>query len=504
MTANQKNPDEDEFIGLYILRIAQAHARRLVLTAAAAATVVAVVAGVYLIWGQPTVRSGTLQFRPTFAGASEGHYPNDLPFSPSDITAASVIDAVYDKNNIKEYCGREEFRPAIYVDQHSMAYAALDAEYEARLTDPALSAVQRAQLQQEYETRRSALPLGFRLVFLVPQACDELSEAAMSKVLVDVLSTWAEESEKRRGVLNVRVHVLTPNVLDVGLNDAPSRLIRADLIRTALRRLVENVREVEQQPGATLVRFGERKVSFAEVRVQFEDLIQARLEPLVIAAGRGMGRDSIGWVEQALTAARHEALAAEGRARAYLDALREYSGVAQTVDGPRPGGVQGGSSDVQSLTPQIDSTFIDRIIDMSAENIVFRQTMTRSMVAATVEAVDTRAKVSYYENLASAMQRSSSLSLSGEEVDVRLAGIVADGKALAAEFNGLYDEFSRVSLRPQAGLYQTEEPVRSAVERAFSPRDFVIAVMSAFALAWLLTLAVFIVRSRITPVAGRA
>lgn len=504
MTANQQKPDDDEFIGLYILRIAQTHARRLVLTAGLVAGVVALIAGVYLIWGQPTVRSATLQFRPTFSGAADGLYPNQLPFSPSDITAPSVIDAVFDKNNIKEFCSREDFRSAIYVDQHSMAYAALDAEYEARLTDPALSGVQRAQLQEEYETRRAALPLGLRLVFLVPAACDQLPGTAVSKVLADVLSTWAEESETRRGVLNVRVQVLTPNVLDVGLSDAPSRLIRADLIRTALRRLVDNVREVEKLPGAQLVRFGERKVSFAEVRAQFQDLIQARLEPLVIAAGRGMGRDSAGWVEQALTAARHEQLAAEGRARAYLDALREYSGVAQTVDGRQQASGQTGSSDVQTLTPQIDSTFIDRIIDMSAENIAFRQSMTRSMVLANVEAVDSRAKVSYYENLSSSMQQPSSMSLPGEEVDTRLAGIVADGKALAAEFNGLYEEFSRVSLRPQAGLYQTEQPAQSAVEREFSLRDYVLTVLGAFVVAWLLTLAAFLVRSRMRPAPARA
>ena len=62
--------------------------RRLIWQGTLSATAIAaLLGGLYLLALQPTAWSATLGFRPLFDGASEGKYPNGLPFAPADITA---------------------------------------------------------------------------------------------------------------------------------------------------------------------------------------------------------------------------------------------------------------------------------------------------------------------------------------------------------------------------------------------------------------------------------
>lgn len=470
-------------------------------TVLAATAIAVILGGLYLWWWQPVRRTWTLEFRPTFAGAADGHYPNGLTFGPSDVSAASVMQAVFDRNEIQQYCTVDQFRSGFFVEQRSVEFELLDLEFQDRLGEARLTAVERERLQAEYRARRAALPLTYRIVFAMPSACAEMPGQVVTKALSDVLTAWAEQSESQRGVLDIQVQVLSPGSLDVGLDDAGSRLIRADLIRTALRRLEANVQEVELLPGASLIRLGDNRVTFAEVRTRLRDLVQARLEPLLIAAGRGLGRESIAWVDEALAAAARDQQVAEGKELAYRDALREYSGTPQT---PAAGGTATppatAPSDVQTLMPQIDRTFIDRIIDMSGPNTSFRQEMTRLMMQANIDAVEHRANVSHYEHMAASLRRPGAEGMTPEVIDARLEEIVTEGKRLADEFNRLYDEFSRVSLRASAMMFQTDKPVASETLRAFSFRGYVVLVTATFLVSLVLTLAVCLVRRRLRAV----
>jgi hypothetical protein len=463
--------------------------------AAGVALLTAIISGIYFLFLQEVRQASVLEFRPTFLGIDSGQYPNGLPFSPSDVAAGPVVDLVFDANNIADYCPREAFRGGFFVEQRSDQSAFLDAEYQARLSDLRISAVERQRLQAEYESKRAALPVQFRLVFVKPRQCSAIPQVIVSKVIADVLTTWASESESKRGVLNHNVEVLTPAMLDVGVDQQSSKLLRADLIRTALWRIVESVDKVEDVPGAALVRYGEGRLTFMEVRNKLVDLVRSRLEPLVAIAGQTMVRESVAWVTETVAAAEREQQAAEGRAAANREALQLYSGMSQTP-GPARSGTQTTptGSDVQTISPQIDSTFIDRIVEMSSANTLFRQQLTESMVQATVEAVAAQERAAYYRRLLETLRGPASQQLTGEEVDARLAAIVEQGQHLTRQFNELYSEFSRVGLRTAGAMYQTEKPVATEVSRSFGLRGLIFLVASMFVMALLLALAFFVGR----------
>ena len=442
--------------------------RRLLLLATLAATVlVAIGVGTYYVM-QPTRWIASIGFRPTFAGIELGQYPNKLPFSPGDLIDATILDQVFDRNHIEDFCKREEFRASVAVDETSPELQLLDLDYLGRLSDARLTAVDRQRLQEEYLGRRQTVPHQYRLMFIKSRDCGRIPQTVVSKALNDVLQIWANDSETKRGVLKARVPVLTPEIFNiVGSANGQSLLVHVDLVRSQFTRLIANIQEVEKLPGADLVRRGENRPSLAEVRARLEDLAQAELDPLAAVAGRGLGQESIRWAEQALAVARERNEAAQARADAYRDALREYSGIAPP---PSAGIVQEPRSqpDVRPMTTQIDQTFIDKIVELSAANTKFRQEITREMVDASVEGISSATAVRHYEQLLAALKTGSNVSLTPAEVTAHLTALIEEGKRLARDFDELYDEYSRVTLRPSGLMYRVEQPVSTAIVRSFS------------------------------------
>jgi len=314
--------------------------------------------------------------------------------------------------------------------------------------------------------------------------------------MTDVLATWASESEAKRGVLNHQVEVLTPGMLDVGEGMESSRLLRADLLRTALLRIVANVDDVHKVPGAGLIRYGEKRLTFMEVRNKLVDLVKSRLEPLVASAGQSMARDAVAWLTETVAGVEREHQTAAAKATAHREALQLYSGMTRTAASGAGQATpsKSGPVDVQSISPQIDDTFIDRIVEMSADNTAFRQELTLSMVGASVQAVEAEERAAYYRRLLQTLRSAAGTQLPPAEIDARLDGIVAQGKELTRQFNELYQEFSRVSLRAAAALYQTDKPVATEVSRNFSAWELLLLLVGVFVAALLFAFGRVVIR----------
>lgn len=456
------------------------HRRLLVVTTLATTVLATLLSAVHFFWWQPVRWTASLEFRPTFEGAEGGRYPNGLPFAPSDITDPSVLDQVFDTNHIQDFCQRNEFRLAFFIERQSSELQLIDSDYQSQLADTTLTTVDRQRVMDEYRARRSSAPSQYRVTFMRSAACRTLPTAVAVKMLDDALSTWANDSESKRGVLNRRVKVLTPNIFDLAAGGKRSGFVQANLVWANLDRVIRNIAQVETLTGSELVRVGERQISFAEVRAKMEDLQHSHLDVLLATAGAGRSPESLSWVEATLATATSEQAVAQDRARANLDALREYSGV-MTQPGPPRGESQRppGAADVQGLMPQIDATFIDRLMEMSAPNTTFRQDLTRSMVKATLEAVEYQSIVNHYRQLLAALRRGSS-STPVAEFDARLSEIVSECKDLTRQFNDLYDELSRIGLRTGPSMFRTERPAAVEIARPFLLQAYVTTIGLVF------------------------
>ena len=127
--ASNKEPDEVSIVGL--MTPLWSHRRLLVVTTIAMTGLAIAFSGIHYL-SQPVRWTASVEFRPTFEGAAAGKYPNLLPFSPSDIIDPSVLDQVFDTNKIQDFCPRNDFRSAFFVELRSSELQLIDSDYQAR------------------------------------------------------------------------------------------------------------------------------------------------------------------------------------------------------------------------------------------------------------------------------------------------------------------------------------------------------------------------------------
>lgn len=452
--------------------------RRVIIQRTVVATLLITIAAVGYYVFQPATSTGSIGFRPTFAGAARGEYPNGLPFGPSDVVASAVLEEVHQRNALTDVCGLGEFVRGFSQVQDSDAHRFLASEFDVRLREPRLSAVDRDRISEEYKTRRAALPASFRIIFTQPLACPGLESLTISKIMSDVVTVWADQSELRRGVTSARVAVLTPGVLDEPVGVPVLRVARGEVLRTALFRVLTNLGELSEVPGMELIRDPESGVNLLELRARLSALINNRLETLIL---QGSTESEMGeattWISEARTTALEKQKELLEKEAVYRRALREYTGETNAIAGPTgrtPAGA--GSSDLTGLAPQIDATFIDRIVRMSQASSEFRQELTRNMVSASIEAVEHGATAAHYARLLDTLRRPQG-ALSQAEFDRRLKLIADEGRLIVVRMNKINAEHGKVSMRPDAGLFTIEAPPTVTVVRPFTRVYLVLAVM---------------------------
>jgi hypothetical protein len=89
------------------------------------------------------------------------------------------------------------------------------------------------------------------------------------------------------------------------------------------------------------------------------------------------------------------------------------------------------------------SSSVGSVLEMSAPNAAFRQEPTRA--------------TNHYKQLLAALKSGGS-GASAADLGSRLNEIVTEGKDLTRQFDGLYDEWSRVAFRTGSAMYRTEMP----------------------------------------------
>ena len=442
-------------------------------------TLLTAIGGGFYFFLQPVRWTAFLDFKPVFGGAEDGQYPNGLAFSPTDIVDRAVVDAVFNKNQLEAYCSADTFRSGMVVQELSPRLQFLMLEFESLLSQSGLSTIERQRIQDEFVNRRSALPLEYRLTFVRPPECSSLPPLLVSKAMTEILETWANEAQAKRGVLTFKVSMLSPGIFDQPAARQGALLVRADLLRTAISRVILNIMAVEELPGAPLARGSDRQISLGEIRAELEDLRQARLDPLVAQAGRELGPQSLRWIEQSLQSATVTLKSAQERAEAYRMALREYSGSGMPVREMTASATEGsGANPLPALVPQIDRSFVDRIMDLSIPNTTFRQEITRKGIDASLDAAARATVVEHYRQLLAALKTPGSDQMSATEVSKTLDDIATQAKEATRRFNEIYLQFTTTALRPGPLMYRVEGPFGSTSIRPFTIANYGFLVLS--------------------------
>ncbi|MCD6525712.1 MAG: hypothetical protein J7K75_01815 [Desulfuromonas sp.] len=454
----------------------------------------------------PNQRSASLPFRILFEGAENGKYPNDLKFSPSDIVSAPVIEQVYTNNDLLEYLTFEEFKGALFVYESNAALTMLDKEYQQKLSNSKLSAVDRQTLEAEYQEKRQSLRnASYELKFFHSGGLFELPQVLIDKVLKEVLVTWARVADEQKGGFKYRIPVYTRNILPPSLLEKQDYIVSIDVFKNKIDQIIDNIEEIKLLPGAQVARVGEQRIGLEEILLNLMDTRRFKLEPLIgLIRNVGLSKDvalSLLYLENKLfqlnlkqKEAKNKIAVLENSLSSYLEKTQRIVSSSELNNSSNRGQNNGGRI-AATYIPQFGDSFLDRVVEMSTQgnDAEFRQEITARIVEEGLGIAEIEKEAEYYNSLISAMRNVGDkdtatydtivtmVKTSFSEINQDLIGALDD-------INAIYTLISKNNLRPETELYTITNPLSLEGQQAFMSKKVLLAGTLFFMLSVLVTL----------------
>jgi hypothetical protein len=469
--------DSHEVAPISLSRLARtlnAYRGPIVLSLAAILFLYIVITG-FIIFTAPARRVTSQSFQLEFEGAETGHYPNGTDFSPSEIVSVPILDRVYKSNNLKEFLPFTVFAQSVYVVEANQALEALTREYQARLSDPKLNPVDRERIVREFESKKNSISKNqYSVNFSTPKREHQLPGALAKKVLGDVLSEWANYATREQRILQYQVAVLSPNTFDPRPNANLNYIARLQVLRSNIYRVIANIEQIENLPGAKLAQTRNDRLTLNDIRVGLEDLVRFRLEPLVPAI-RSSGlidvNAAIRFVESQLGHDERMLAVMRTRAEVIRQSLNAYSNRRETQP-DNPTTTTGPVSETRpadDISPTLTEGFLERLVSITsaASDMAYRQRLVDDYRLASTLVIPAETAVAYNREVL-AQLRGAPATQSGvtaENVEQQLADMQAQLQEAIKKVNELYATISR-NLEPDTYLFTTTGVPSTRTDRA--------------------------------------
>jgi hypothetical protein len=469
------------------------------------ATVVGVgmlfVVGVILVFlVSPVERVGSVQFRLLFDGAAQGQYPNLTPFSVSEIVASPVLTEVYKINDLQRFGKYEDFKDSMFVQQSNPELDLLGFEYEALLADTKLNPVDRARIQDEFKKKRAAMvDPSYSISMRRNERLKTLPRDLMEKVLMDALNAWAKQADERKGATKYNVAVLSASVLQKDVLEREDYLVAIDILRSKTNRVLDTLTKIAKLPGAEVMRVGPERVTLADVRTSLEEVVRFRLEPLLgLIRSEGVTRNSRGlalYAGNQLFQLRLEQQESADIVQALQTALRENMAQRGASSGDSKAGAAGsggGAGGGQAMMPQLDQSFLDRIMTLSTAqaDAEYRRKLTDRLIDESVKMAARSREAAYYDDLVKELRTTTTRAVGSPEIVALIktrSSEAFDEIAKGVEQTAtIYRELSALNLNPSTTLFSVSRPFSLQTQRSLTLKT----VGLYFALLMMLTLIV--------------
>lgn len=452
-----------------------------------------VIGALSLYLSSPSRKVTTLAFRLEFRGAERGQYPNGMRFSPTEILSTPVLLSVYKSNRLDQFCGFESFKSSLFVLESNEALELLNRAYQSKLADVRLSVPERETLEKEFADKKASLGHASYAITLLTDGDLRLPSSVRPKILNDVLATWAEQTVHDKGVALYDLSILSSGIFERNTLDSYDYVIALAMVRSKINRVLANIDQLLDLPGAKVVRTPKTNLSLAELRVRLEDSLNFKVQPLVgIVMSSGLSKDpedAIKFMETQLTfndLARQEA---ESRTKTIRDALTTY--LEQQQANPSEERGRGGSEQPlpsQTVIPQIGDTFLDRLVDLTGKDTDtrYRQDLVDEMKHQSLLVVPLEAEANYYRTLLGFLRQFQNRArpATPEEqavIQAKLDAVVNEAITMTDQVNEIYAMVSK-NLNPSTVLY-TSGAVVTSVERPISLARLLLIGLLSFCVA---------------------
>lgn len=450
-------------------------------------------------------RLATLKFQPRFGNGDRLLYPNGTPFDSGDVIATPVLSEVFEANDLQRFSSFQDFKNAVFVIESNPELDLLAYEYQARLSDAKLTAADRSRIEDEFQKKRKQIRGGYSLNLRRTERFGRMPRELMTKVLEDILATWARHAAERKGVLQYNVAALSRKGLRADALETDDYVVAVDALRLGILRALQNIDQIATLPGATVVRTGPERISLPEVRANLEDVYRFKVQTLVgVIRSTGLAKDrrlAVTYLENQRAQNRLDRNASVGNVRTLQASLRQYMREGRPDVSTRSAGEgasvpSAGPLPVPALIPQFGEAFLNRLTAMATENkdIEFRQDVTRRMIAEGLRAVALEKEVAYYDELIAALEQppahaadSLMAQRAADLVKSRAADARVDILRAVDQINGIYKDLWTHNLTPGTLLYTITTPFNMTTARKGSIRAVVLGALLVSLLAALIT-----------------
>ena len=457
---------------------------------------------------KPSQAVTTVRFRLNFSGAETGTYPNGAKFNASTIISTPVLRKVFAANDLGRFITFPYFAQSIVVLEANTALERLNAEYQARMADPKLTPIDRDRLAREFDAKRDSLGKNeYALSYL--RKAGSIPEEVVRKTLSDILVTWVNDAENEQRLLDYPRAVLSPDILNVSSVERNDPMISLLLLRSNISRILLNINELEEVPGAPVIRTPTQHMSLLEIRLRLEDNLRFRIEPLLsIVRSSGLVRNPAAMVQflesQILYDERrlHEL---QERSDAIRSALSMYTMTSPAAEEARsiaaqPPGTREVKNGGENVTPIINDSFLDRLVAMSnqADEIRYRQKVADEYHRATVAIIPAEQAVAYDKELLEMLKRggAGASTASAEQVAADISGIRSESRALVAQVNEIYGILSR-TMNPASQVYFVTQAPTTTIQRTGDLRRSFLGLMLVLLLTLPVTVIICLLHNRV-------
>jgi hypothetical protein len=460
-----------------LLHILQAYFPAMLLGLLAVAVGYCIVAlGIYLF--SPSAQITALPFRLEFDGATRGEYPNSTKFSTAEIVSTPVLLKVFNDNKLERYTTFADFSRSIFVLESNFIAEALASDYQARMADPRITPVDRDRIQREYEQKRASLSKNeYSINYLRPARNGALPEPLVRKTLSEILRGWASFAVNEQRVLSYRQTVLSPDIVaPTSIDQEP--LAATHVLRTKTMRLLDNLRSMNELPGADLARSKRNGLSLADVAVRLEEIVRFRLEPLLPTVTSINPAGARRFLQLQLSYDQRQLAAQTDRVKSIREALDLYTRTQRQPDSP------GATRDARTgqVPPEVSptgetvvltDTFLDRLtaLTTNAADLAYRQRLADLYRDEVSAQVPLQLAVTYDQQAVQDLASGANV-VGTTNVQQQLDTTRKEIRDLVVTMNDIYAAISR-NLNPSTSLYSSSIPY-SRVQRSADIRRLAI------------------------------
>ncbi|HLJ73782.1 MAG TPA: hypothetical protein VKU62_04310, partial [Thermoanaerobaculia bacterium] len=452
--------------------------RMVILLALAAVALTYTIVALAMYIASPAEQITSLAFRLDFEGAERGEYPNKTKFNIAEIIGGPILTRVWQDDHVGNYIGFGEFSRSVFVLESNRQYEQLAAEYQAKLADPKLSAVDRERVQNEFSLKAQSIAKNEYSINLDRRAGNRtIPDPLARKILFDILNNWATFAVNEQHVITYQISVLSPEILTPSGIEQNDLVASIEVLRQKVKRIMTNIDALENLPGAKLVKTGKDNMSLEEVKLRLDEIVRFRLEPLLarVLHSPNLISDRATttlFLENQLAYDQRQLDSTKGQADAARDAIAVYE---QPNTAQPPAMTTGKTADQprtsEGVAPQLTDTFLDRLITLSGRSadVQYRQKLVDEYRGATEEMIPLQQAVAYDNQLLEEFRKPSatSNSLTAASVSTEVEQTRSEVAQLINKTNALFIAISN-NMTPSTQLFTITGPSATRTIRAAS------------------------------------